>query len=91
MDTLGELPTTEELEQLAEILLNECAITSQSNPLKDELMIAIGVIYECISLRNGIEHAIETCTDQKAVEYLKKLVEKTSQHYFIIGDTEEEE
>ena len=91
MDTLGELPTIEELEQLAEILLNEYAIANQSNPLKDELMIAIGTIYECISLRNGIEHVIETCTDQKAVDYLKGLIEKTNQHYIIIGDTEAEE
>jgi hypothetical protein len=91
MDALGELPTKEELEQLAEILLNEYNITSQSNPVKDELMIAIGTIYECISLRKGIEHVIETCTDKKTVDYLRGLIEKTSRHYIIVGDTETEE
>lgn len=91
MNTLGELPTAEELEQLAEILLNEYAITSQSNPLKDELIIAIGTIYECISLRNGIEHVIDTCSDQKTVDYLRELIEKTGQHYIIVGDIEAEE
>jgi hypothetical protein len=91
MDALGEFPTAEELEQLAEILLNEYSITSRSNPLGDELMIVIGSIYECISLRKGIERILETCTDQKTVDSLKELIEKSSQHYIVIGDTEGEE
>jgi hypothetical protein len=91
MDAIGELPTTEELEELAEILLNEYSITNKSNPLGDELIIAIGTIYECISLRNGIDHVVETCTDQKTVAYLKELMEKTNRHYIIIGDEEAEE
>jgi hypothetical protein len=91
MATLGDLPTTEELEQLAEVLLNEYSITSKLNPLGDELMIAIGAIYECISLRNGINRVLETCTDQKTVVYLRELIEKTNQYYTIVGDTEIEE
>jgi hypothetical protein len=91
MDALGELPTIEELEELAEILLNEYSIANKSNPLGDELIIAIGTIYECISLRKGIDRVIETCTDHKAVAYLKELMEKTNRHYIIIGDAEAEE
>jgi hypothetical protein len=91
MDAIGELPTTEELEQLAEILLNEYSNTSPLNALGDDLMIAIGAIYECISLRNGIENAIKTCTDLKTVDDLKELIEKTNQYYTIVGDTEAEE
>jgi len=91
MDALGEAPTTEELEQLAETLLGEYSITRQTSPLADELMVAIGAVYECISLRNGIGHVIETCKDQNAVAYLRELIAKINQHYTIIGDAEEEE
>jgi hypothetical protein len=90
MDTLGEFPTAEELEQLAERLLNEYSITSPSNPSTNDLMIAIGTIYECISLRNGMEHVLATCADPKTVDYLKQLMEKTNQYYLMIEDTETE-
>jgi hypothetical protein len=91
MDEFGELPTTEELEHLAETLLGEYSITRQTNPLADELIVAIGAIYECISLRNGIKHVLDTCKDDNTVSYLRELMEKTNQHYTIIGDTEVEE
>jgi hypothetical protein len=58
MEALGERPTNGELEQLAEVLLDEHSITGQPRPLGDELVIAIGAIYECISLRKGIERVI---------------------------------
>jgi hypothetical protein len=91
MEALGERPTDGELEQLAEVLLDEHSITGQPNPLGDELVIAIGAIYECISLRKGIECVIQTCTDENTVAYLGKLMESISQHYVITGNTEEEE
>jgi hypothetical protein len=88
MDTIGEFPLTEELEQLVERLLTEYAVDRSADGFGDELMIIIGAIYECISLRNGIEHALATCTDPTTVAYLADLREKASQYYTIIGDTE---
>jgi hypothetical protein len=88
MDEL-ESPETEELEHLAERLLVD--YSSPSNALGDDIIMAIGSIYECISLRNGIEHAVATCTDPKTVNYLKQLMENANQYYLMIGDTESEQ
>lgn len=69
MHVIGSLPTTEELEQVADRLIHE------SDDRKD-IMLAVGAIFECIALRDGIEHVLKTCTDRKTVAYLRDLREK---------------
>jgi hypothetical protein len=88
MDTIGEFPLSEELEQLVERILTEYAVASPVGGFGDDLMIAIGAIYECISLRNGIDHVLQTCADPATVAYLSDLREKASQYYTIVGETE---
>ena len=72
MDAIGELPTTEELEKLAERMLRE-------NESEDDLMMAVGAISELIALRHAIDLVLVTCTDLDAVAYLRDMREKTKQ------------
>jgi len=68
--TVEEWPSLDELELVAQRLLVE------SEEGSDDLIIAVGAIYECLALREGIEHAIATCADPATVAYLKDVRER---------------
>jgi hypothetical protein len=72
MEAIGELPSTEELEKLAQRLFSE-------DDINTDTLMARGAISELIALRNAIEHVIETCTDLKTVAYLRDMMDKTKQ------------
>jgi len=72
MQTIGELPTTEELDKVAERLLHD-------TDSRDDVMMAVGAIFELIALRNAIDFVLVTCTDMATVAYLRDIREKTKQ------------
>jgi hypothetical protein len=69
MQTIQEIPTSEELKEVAERIIQE------AEPSRD-VMIVVGTIFECIALRNAIDHVLKTCTDIQTVAYLRDMRDK---------------